>query len=348
MKSAADGSFHVVADLDALPDDARALFGSGLFDSLAWYRTVTQTALPDGAQPAFLVVGTPATVIFPMLSDPRGAASSLTTPYTCLWAPLSQAGATGAVLRAAGWALAAWCKPHGAVRLDALDLADPRWPDLLAGIRAGGLTPLTFDHFGNWHTDVTAVDFAAYLAARPGALRSTLKRRGDRLAACGAALRVVTGGLDLPGAVAAYQSAYARSWKGAEPYPAFNPALMRAAAAAGSLRLGLLERGGAALAAQFWVVSDGTATVLKLAYDEAEKESSPGTVLTGLIIEHLMTHDRLTDLDFGRGDDSYKRDWTGDRRQRSGVVLANPRHPAGILAMARHAAGRVRAVILAR
>jgi hypothetical protein len=318
MKSVGENS-AVFAEIETLPADARAVFRSGLFDSVAWYGTVIETALPPGARPAFVVVGTPAAAIFPMLMGPLGAASSLTTPYTCLWAPLSLPGA------------------NGAVRLDSLDLADPSWPDLLAGIRAGGMIPLAFNHFGNWHTDVAGTDFAAYLAARPGALRSTLKRRGDRLAADGAALRVVTGGAELPGAIAGYQS-----------YPAFNPALMRACAADGSLRLGLLERGGTVLAAQFWVVRDGVATVLKLAYDNAEKAASPGTVLTGLMIQHLMTHETLTSLDFGRGDDSYKRDWTGSRRQRSGVMLANPRHPAGIMALARHLAGKVRAALLAR
>jgi CelD/BcsL family acetyltransferase involved in cellulose biosynthesis len=96
------------------------------------------------------------------------------------------------------------------------------------------------------------------------------------------------------------------------------------------------------------VVRNGTATVLKLAYDTAEKASSPGTVLTGLMIKHLMTQETLTGLDFGRGDDSYKRDWTGSRRQRSGLVLAYPRDPAGLMAIARHAAGRMRALVLAR
>ena len=46
--------------------------------------------------------------------------------------------------------------------------------------------------------------------------------------------------------------------------------------------------------------------------------------------------------DFSIGDDDYKRMWVGCRMQRIGVVLADPRHPAGALAIMRHAAGALR------
>jgi hypothetical protein len=349
MKSGPETSLQALAsfpDVDTLPGDVRDLFGGGPCDSLAWYEAVTSAALPEGAKARFLAFGSPARVVFPMLRLARGAAS-LTTPYTCLWSPLTAPNADAAVLRAAGGALAAWCRPHGAVRLDALDLGNPQWAAMLDGVRAAGLLALRFDHFGNWHAALPAGGFDAYLAARPGALRATISRKGARLAAAGAGLRVVAAADELPAAIAAYEAVYASSWKDREPYPAFSAALMRACAADGALRLALLEQAGKPLAAQIWMVNAGTATVLKLAYDAAAQAASPGTVLTGLMIRHLLTHDRVTHLDFGRGDDSYKRDWVGERRQRSGVLLVNPRAPVGLLALARHLAGRARAVILA-
>ncbi len=96
------------------------------------------------------------------------------------------------------------------------------------------------------------------------------------------------------------------------------------------------------MAAQFWIVEDAQATVLKLAHDEAAKSLSPGTVLTALMLQHLLDQEHVGRIDFGRGDDPYKRLWARERRQRIGIVLANPRRPRGLAFLARHALGRVR------
>ena len=138
-------------------------------------------------------------------------------------------------------------------------------------------------------------------------------------------------------------SVRAGSWKPAEPFPDFDAALMRDAAAAGVLRLGTLHRvaDGQPVAAQYWILDQGgaRATVPKLFHLESERAASPGTVLTAMMLRHLMTEDRVRVLDFGRGDDAYKAHWVSDRVQLIGLVLADPRHPAGLAALARQQAG---------
>ena len=108
------------------------------------------------------------------------------------------------------------------------------------------------------------------------------------------------------------------------------------------MRLGLLTLEETPLAAQFWVVQDGCATVLKLAHDEASRALSPGTVLTALMIRHMLENEDVSSLDFGRGDDDYKKDWTSQRRQRIGFLLADPRSLRGGAAILRHVAGMAR------
>jgi len=339
MNSALDCSAY--ASLDALPPNARALFSAGFFDTEAWYETTCRTALPAGAQPNFVAISdnnVPLAVL-PMLRG-QNQYAALTTLYTGLWRPVARPNLPPASWQRIGQAFGRHCRAWSTVRLDALDPADAYYAPLLAGLRTAGLIPLPFDHFGNWHCPVTGLDWPAYLAARPGALRESIRRRTKKLLAEGGALRIVRGGDELQSAIAAYETVYAQSWKEPEPFPAFNGELMRACATTGSLRLGLLEQHGAVIAAQFWAVRDGWAGVLKLAHDEHARAHAPGTVLTGLMIRALLEQEKITDLDFGRGDDPYKESWTASRRQRTGLVLANPWHPKGALALARHFAGR--------
>ena len=70
---------------------------------------------------------------------------------------------------------------------------------------------------------------------------------------------------------------------------------------------------------------------------------SPGTVLTALMLRHLLDNEHVARIDFGRGDDAYKQGWAAERRQRVGVLLVDPWRPAGLMALLRHVSGRVAA-----
>jgi hypothetical protein len=310
----------------------------GLFGSVAWWRAVVAHAMPAGSAASFVAVrvGGQVAAVVPMLRLGRRL-DGLTTPYTCVFVPFV-AGEAAAMV-----AFARFCGAHAVVRLDAIPAEWEGLGALLAGARAAGLVALRFDHFGNWFEDVTGLDWAGYLERRPGALRETIKRRlrrAERLA--GAAFAVLTRPEEMDAAVAAYGAVYARSWKEPEPYPSFNAALMRAMAAEGTLRFGLWSIDGTAVAVQLWGVLDMHAVVLKLAHDEAYKAHSPGTVLTALMLRHLLETEGVAEIDFGRGDDAYKRGWASSRRQRVGVLLVNPWRLAGAAVLVLHAAGWLR------
>lgn len=338
----ARGAVAVYARPQDLPPAAQALFaraGSNLFDSIAWYDTVLAAGLPDGAEPRFLLCE--GVLVMPMQVVGRRFVS-LTTPYTCRYQPLCDPAAEEAARHRAFTAFARYCRAWPTVRLDALDSDAPWLAALSAGAAAADLIARPFDHFGNWHEEVGGQGWDGYLAARPGALRATIRRRLARATRAGGRFDLVTGGAALEPGIAAYETVYARSWKPAEPFPLFNAALMRALAARGLLRLGLYWLADRPVAAQLWVLEAGTATVLKLAHDEAAQADSPGTVLTALMLRHLLDAEGATAIDFGRGDDAYKRGWARARRQRRGIVLADPRDPRGLAFLARHALGRLR------
>jgi CelD/BcsL family acetyltransferase involved in cellulose biosynthesis len=324
------------------PPDAVALLDSApdLFGTAPWWAVVLSAGLPDETRPVFLTVrlaGQPVAVL-PM-GRTGGKLHGLTTPYTSHFAPALAAQAS-----AAAWqSLMRYCHRSPITRIDALDPHAPWLADLRVAARRARLLAVPFDHFGNWSEDVSGLTWAAYLDRRPGALRTTIRRRLKSAAAqADADYQLVTSPAQVDHAIEAYESVYRRSWKEPEPFPAFNPALIRAMAEAGWLRLGIWSIGGTPVAVQLWAVRQGHATVLKLAHDEVFKALSPGTVLTALILRHLLDQEHVARIDFGRGDDPYKQGWARERRQRTGLLLVNPLTPAGLAAAARHAAGRAR------
>lgn len=337
----------VFDDPAALPEACADLFAAGARRSfhlgLPWFRAVLAGAMPAGARGVFLWCrgGDGPGVLFPLRTVAGGTRlEALSCLYSCLYQPLAMPGAGAGELRAAGEALGRFCRRWGVLRMDALDADWPGWPPLMEGVRVGGLVPLRFDHFGNHYQPVAGCSWADYLAARPGELRETIRRRlGQAERDPRMALETIDSPTGLEEGIAAYEEVHARSWKQPEPFPCFGAELMREAAAAGALRLGVLRLEGRPIAARSWVVAGGAATVLKLAHDEAARARSPGTVLTAAMIRRLLEREGVAELDFGRGDDAYKSLWAGCRRQRIGLVLADPYRPRGLLAAARHRLG---------
>ena len=144
--------------------------------------------------------------------------------------------------------------------------------------------------------------FCRVLAGRPGALRTTLKRKAKKVEV------EILDQFD-PAAWAAYEAIYGESWKPEEGDPPLLRRFAEAEGAAGRMRLGIARANGEAVAAQFWTVEDGTAYIHKLAHRESAKPLSAGTTLSAALFEHVIDRDGVSLVDFGTGDDPYKRDW---------------------------------------
>jgi hypothetical protein len=311
--------------------------GGDIFATRLWYDTTLAHAMHPAAEAVVGLCGAEVALL-PLQRGPRGGLRSLTTPYSLSWRPLPTLLAGPSALEAAGASLGAWLRLRAPARLEALAEDAPGLDAWLEGIAGAGIAVQRYRHFGNWHEPLEAgAGWAGYLAARPPALRSTIRRKLDRARRDLRFEMLHVPGAELEAGIADYLDVHARSWKPAEPFPAFDPALMRAAAAAGVLRLGLLRDAadGKAVAAQYWLLSGGRAWLLKLAHVETSRAASPGTALTAMMIRHLIEEEAVQSLDFGRGDDPYKSLWVAARRQRIGVVLAHPWHPLGMLEVAR-------------
>ena len=161
----------------------------------------------------------------------------------------------------------------------------------------------------NHSLDVKGRSFADYLAERPGRLRTTLTRKAKHNE-CDISLGFSDDAWDI------YEEIYEQSWKPEEGSPAMLRAFAREEGAAGRLRLGIARHQGKPVSAQLWTVESGTAFIHKLAHLEEARALSSGTVLTAALMEHAIDKDRAERVDFGTGDDAYKRDWMDEVRVR--------------------------------
>jgi hypothetical protein len=308
--------------LDAAAADAGGLLDhrSSLFDRLGWFRLVEAHCPPPGRP---LVArardGTRAAWLFLAVEGGRGQA--LRCWYSLRFNLVGDAEGAEPIARALRKRL------H---RLEIFPLEDPQ--PLADAFRRAGWATFVGPATASWRIDTAGQDFEAYWAERPGKLRNTAQRKAK------------AAGLDIEirrdfdeAAWAAYESVYAASWKPEEGSPAFLRALAEQEGAAGTLRLGIARKDGAPLAAQLWLVEGGAAWIHKLAYREDSKSLSPGTVLSMAMFRHVLDEDRVARIDYGTGDEPYKRDWMGERATLWRLEAFNLRSPWGLAGAARAA-----------
>lgn len=229
-------------------------------------------------------------------------------------------------------------------RLARIELYPLERPQALAAAfrRAGWMTRLE-PQGTNWQALTAGKSFAEYWTERPSRLRNTAKRRAKA-----AGLNIAIHDRFDEQAWADYERVYQASWKGEEGSMPFLRALAEQEGAAGTLRLGLAYKDGAPVAAQLWLVENGRATIHKLAYDEGAKSLSPGTVLSAAMFERVIDGDHVDLIDYGVGDEPYKRDWMDQARPLWRLLAINPRHPKAWPMLAMAAARKLVAVARSR
>lgn len=171
-------------------------------------------------------------------------------------------------------------------------------------MRAAGWTVDVKATSHNHWLDTGGRDFAGWWAERPGALRSTVKRKGNK------GLVALEIHRDFDDALwDDFEAVYRESWKPPESHPDFLRQWARSEGEAGTLRLAIARVESRAVAAQFWSSDDGVAYIHKLSHVAGHDALSPGTLLTHKLFAQSFDEDRVSRIDFGTGDDGYKRDW---------------------------------------
>lgn len=279
------------------------------FDRLAWWRLLElYCTLP----PLMVVAREGNHAAMMMFQRGRDELFALSNWYTFRLRPIISEDADAvALISAIGKSLA---RRTTRLHIPGVPNEDKSADILMQGFRQSGWVVIREASDINHILEVAGRSFAAYLEGRPGALRTTLKRKAGKVHT------IVTDRFD-DGVWDAYEAIYNDSWKPREGSPAFLRAFAKAEADAGRMRFGMAFVDERPVAAQFWTVEAGTAFIHKLAHVEEAKPLSPGTVLTAALLEHVIDKDRVELVDFGTGDDPYKRTWMETSRPRYTLTM---------------------------
>ncbi|MEM7700433.1 MAG: GNAT family N-acetyltransferase [Pseudomonadota bacterium] len=297
------------------------------FDRPEWYALLSQECeapliarAHDRGEQAALV-----------LAQSKGRLNSYRNWYSFIWRPLvTEAPRESALLTA----LAHDLRSHGhRVTLAPVPNEDGSASRLARAFTDAGWRVETTRCDTNHFLAVNGRSFEDYWSARPGHLRTTHKRKASKVAVS------ILDTFD-DDAWAEYEAIYAASWKPTEDHPAMLRAFAEAEGRAGRLRLGLASHKGQSVAAQFWTVENSVAYIHKLAHLESHKHLSAGTTLSAALFERVIDTDKVDMIDFGTGDEPYKRDWMESWRPRYRIDCLDMRSPRAWLDLVRLALRR--------
>lgn len=311
-------------DWDAIERDAAGALDREaqplLFDRLSWFRLIADHCPPPGKMVAARAREMSRTGWLFLAID-GSKARAWANWYSLRYGIVGESD----VMTAA----AAMIRLGGISEIELSPIAAPE--PVRAAFREAGWIARVEPATTSWQVATEGMTFVDYWARRPGKLRNTAERK-----AAGLEIAIATQ-FDAE-AWDAYEAVYAKSWKPGEGSPAFLRALAEQEGQAGTLRLGIARKEGRPVAAQLWLVENGTAWIHKLAYAEDAKSLSPGTMLSMAMFRHVLDEDQVGRIDYGTGDDGYKRDWMEERHQLWRLIAYNPRTLAGLIGATRAAA----------
>lgn len=327
--------FKCYRDWEQLPDDAGSLFDqcgkTSMFFTREWFETLSATALEEGQ--SLLLAGVvddtgddnaQLLALLPLLESNGEHWRACSHRYTALYSLLldsqlltrgRQHDVVDCLVEGLGQI------PFRTLRLEPVADDDSNLEILQSALESCGFECHRNFFFYNWYHLTRGQSFDDYMAERPAQLRNTIARKRRKLErerdCC---IRMYRRG-EVEQALSDYHAAYSSSWKAYEQYGTLLDALAINLAVPDWTRLAVLYIDGKAAAAQLWFVVQGKASIFRLAYDEAWKQYSPGSILTAWLMQYVIDTDGVEEIDFLTGNEGYKQDWMSARRQRSRMVL---------------------------
>lgn len=348
----------ILDSFDALPTESRSLFDrdltSDIFSSRAWFQNLTETVFTqrdDVRLYVFRSDNPPHEIdaILPMrqcVSVGRLSSNAL-LPLANFYTP-SFGMISASDCPAFDKCLAQWTESLSRQiplydQVSLFPLCDDSVFNKVAGraLETAGYVVQRYFCFGNWYLNVAGRNYDDYFKDLPSTLRHTVTRKSRQLASMpGLRLTILFSPQQATEGARAFDHVIRSSWKTPEPFPRFIPGLIKTCAEQGWLRMGVAYLHDKPIAFQIWFVYRNTASIYKLAYDEAHAKLSVGTVLTAMLMRKVIDEDGVTEVDYLNGDEQYKQDWMSGRRERVGIIAFNKKTIRGAMGAAWNLLGR--------
>jgi hypothetical protein len=337
---------------DKLSAESRRLFAdvhTRAFQSSEWWEHFQQHGLAGGDRlPVFVAEGGPGhapVALFPVIfsrlhaAHPRARVlhflGSEGMPYEPILAPdCDDAG--DAVESLIGF-LRNSPRPYDVLRFSPLDSDSPILGRLLHALHAHRFRVQVYQIQDDRYETTAGHSSADYLAARPRSLRERLGSTGRMLFASGrASFALVREPSDVDVAWPDCERLLVEADETTTEVFDYLPRLLRIAANAGVLRLGLIALDGEPAAMQLWVIAGNVAHCLRIVQSPRISELPLDDVLTERIVPFLIDDDRVVELDFGYIVEQFAADWAPRTRRRLGVIAFNAGTRRGFKGAMRH------------
>jgi len=329
--------FRCYSDWNELPESANALLVKGekksMFFSRPWFKNLFSRSLHDNHIMilACVVEGDDILAILPLMKSTDLCWQSLSNYYTSLYSLILADRDQQAVLACLARGLNQL--PLKSLQLVPVADDDPQLHSLRLEMENCGFECYRNFRFYNWVHRLQGASFDSYMAARPAQVRSTIARKKRKLEReHGYTIRLFTDD-NLQQAMADYNTLYRASWQANEALAGFVEGLVNRLSKPGWLRFAILYVDAQPIAGQIWFVAHSKASIFRLAYDEAWKRYSPGSVLTAYLMEYVIDTDKVEEIDFLTGNERYKQDWMSERRERWSLTFVKRQEPRSRLSL---------------
>ncbi len=333
--------FECYSDWNQLPASVDLLFehsaNASMFFTREWFETLHTTAFEEDQSLLLVSVINQGFVLalLPLVGINNKNWESFSHRYTALYSLLLAEEKQAEVLNCLAEGLNQL--PIHSLQLSPVAENDSNLLSLQQVLEASGYKSHRHFFFYNWVHHTGQQSFDEYMAARPAQLRNTIARKRRKLEREHKyEIRMFKDG-EVQQGLMDYHAAYSASWKANEQYVALLDAVAINMSVPGWTRLAILYIDGKAAAAQLWFVVHGTASIFRLAYDEEWKHYSPGSILTAYLMQYVIDIDKVEEIDFLTGNETYKQDWMSERRQRWRLLLIKQQKPkaysAGLVVM---------------